>query len=105
MSAGVQGGGRGDGEEGGSDSEEEVRITRNDSSVSLFVQESATEQFLKDLMVQREQREMEKGGERVGVGKFQQAGLEENKSLHMKTTTTAGLCSFSNASSSLPLSV
>ena len=51
---------------------------------------SATEQFLKDLMVQREQRAMEKGGERAGVGKFQQAGLEENKSLHMTTKTTTG---------------
>ena len=54
-------------------------------------QESATEQFLKDLMVQREQKVMEKGGEKVGVGKFQQAGLDENKSLHMKTPTTTGL--------------
>ena len=42
-------------------------------------------------MVQREQKVMEKGGEKVGVGKFQQAGLDENKSLHMKTPTTTGL--------------
>ena len=41
-------------------------------------------------MVQREQRAMEKGGEKAGVGKFQQAGLDENKSLHMKTSTTGG---------------
>ena len=47
-------------------------------------------------MVQREQRAMEKGGEKAGVGRFQQAGLEENKSLHMKTTTSTptGLYSF-----------
>ena len=55
------------------------------------IQESATEQFLKDLMVQREQKTMEKGGEKAGVGRFQQAGLDENKSLHMKTPTTTGL--------------
>ena len=42
-------------------------------------------------MVQREQKAMEKGGEKAGVGRFQQAGLEENKSLHMKTTTTTGI--------------
>ena len=40
-------------------------------------------------MVQREQRVLERGGEKVGVGKFRHAALEENKSLHMKTTTTS----------------
>ena len=33
---------------------------------------------------------MEKGGEKAGVGRFQQAGLDENKSLHMKTPTATG---------------
>ena len=42
-------------------------------------------------MVQREQRAMEKGGEKAGVGKFRQAGLDENKSLHMTANTATGL--------------
>ena len=53
-----------------------------------FTQPSGTEQFLKDLMVQREQRVLEKGGEKVGMGKFRHAALDENKSLHIKTTAT-----------------
>jgi tuftelin-interacting protein 11 len=85
VSAGVHEGSKGDGEEGGSESEDE---------------ESATEQFLKDLMVQREQKTMEKGGEKAGVGRFQQAGLDENKSLHMKTPTTTA--SSSNEASKQP---
>ena len=52
------------------------------------MQPSGTEQFLKDLMEQREQKKIEKGGEKAGVGKFRHAALDENKSLHMKATTT-----------------
>ena len=69
--------------------------------IYLCTQESATDQFLKDLMVQREQRAMDKGGEKVGVGKFQQAGLEENKSLHMKTPATTGIAQSSTPPTSL----
>ena len=58
-------------------------------SASLVnMQPSGTEQFLKDLMEQREQKKIEKGGEKAGVGKFRHAALDENKSLHMKATTT-----------------
>ena len=52
----------------------------------MFPQSTATEQFLKDLMEQREQRKLERGGEKASVGKFRHAALDENKSLHIKST-------------------